>query len=203
MPKIKTSQIIIFLIGILTGGSLIVLIKKYDHLNIENGISIEINPIEIFSILINIFIAYYLTVVFGKKNDIDKSERDILIQFFEDFRKDKDLIIAESIDVILSGNQNTNLNFINSQFKYLRQKLNMNLTLLVDRNIILSNDVLKQNAETKMKNIWEKITYTPIAGQQNYIIENELSNARRFSTELDKLLFELIITINKKTTTNT
>ncbi|SFN60758.1 hypothetical protein SAMN05444143_1374 [Flavobacterium succinicans] len=194
----KTSHIIIFLIGMLSGGYLIIIIKKHSHFNIENNISIGINPIEIFSIIMNIFIAYYLTVVFGKKNDIDKSERDILIQFFEDFRKDKDLIIAESIDVILSGNQNTNLNFITSQFKYLRQKLNMNLNLLVDRKIILNNDVSKQNAEAKMRDIWQKITYTPTLGQQNYIIENELSNARRFSTELDKLLFELIIRINNK-----
>lgn len=196
MPKIKTSQICIFLLGILIGIYFMIIIKKYSHFTLHNDISIEINPIEIFSILINIFIAYYITVVFGKKNDIDKSEREILLHYFEDFRKDKDQIIAESIDVILSGNNN--LTFINSQFKYLRQKLNMNLTLLVDRKIILNTDALKQNSEAKMKNIWEKITYTPISGQQNYSIENELSNARRFSTELDKLLFELIIRINNK-----
>jgi len=198
MHKIKTSQICIFLIGMLGGVYLMIIIKKYSHFTVHNDVAIEINPIEIFSILINIFIAYYITVVFGKKNDIAKSEREILLQYFEDFRKDKDLIITESINVILSGNQDTKMNFIISQFKYLRQKLNMNLTLLVDRKIILDNDTLKQNSEAKMKNIWEKITYTPVTGQQNYIIENELANARRFSTELDKILFELIIRINNK-----
>lgn len=198
MPKIKTSEICIFLVGMLAGIYLMVIIKKYSHFTVQDNIAIEVNPIEIFSILINIFIAYYITVVFGKKNDIAKSEREILLQYFEDFRKAKDLIITESIDVILSGNQNSNMNFIISQFKYLRQKLNMNLTLLVDRKIITDNDTLKQNSEAKMKNIWEKITYTPVAGQQNYVVENELANARRFSTELDKLLFEVIIKINNK-----
>jgi hypothetical protein len=198
MPKIKINHIIIFLTGIIIGGYLIVIIKKNSYFNVDNDISISINPIEIFSILTNISIAYYLTVVFGKKNDIQKSERDILIKFFEDFRKDKDLIIAESIDVILKGSQSSDSNFIASQFKYLRQKLDMNLKLLVDREIILNNDISKQNAETKMRDIWEKITYVPTAIQQNYIVENELSNARRFSTELDKLLFELIIIINNK-----
>ena len=156
-----------------------------------------INPIELISILINILIAYYLTVVFGKKNDIHKSEKDLLITYFEDFRKDKDLIISECSDLILNGTHNNHY-VITSQLKYLRQKLNMNLTLLIERKFITQNNIIKQNAESKMKNIWEKITYTPTASQLNFNIENQLFNARTLSTDLDKLLFELNIIINDK-----
>ncbi|ESU18408.1 hypothetical protein FCR2A7T_29900 [Flavobacterium cauense R2A-7] len=198
MPKIRTSQIIIFTLGIVAGIFLAILLNKVSNFNIQNDIAIEMNPIEIFSILINILIAYYLTVIFGNKNDFKKSEKDILTRYLEDFRKDKDLIILESIDQILNSQHNNNSHFVNSQFKYLRQKLNMNLTLLVDREILPANSILKQNAESKMRNIWEKITYTPTVNQQNYNIANDLIIARRLSTELDKLLFDLIIIINKK-----
>lgn len=198
MPKIRTSQIIILILGIIIGIFLTILFKKISFFNIQNGISIEVNPFEIFSIIINILIAYYLTVIFGNKNDVKKSEQDILIRFFEDFRKDKDLIILESIDLILNENHSNNSNFIKSQFKFLRQKLNMNLNLLVERGILLSNSIEKQNAETKMRKIWEKVTYVPTANQQNFNIENELITARSLSTELDKILFEIIIKINKK-----
>lgn len=195
MPKIRTSQIIIFTLGIVIGVFFTILIKKISYFNFQNGISIEVNPFEIFSIVINILIAYYLTVIFGKKNDIKKSEQDILTRYFEDFRRDKDSIIFESIGLILSGNNNS---FVNSQLKYLRKKLNMNLKLLVDQGIIFDNSIEKQNAETKMRKIWEKITYNPTSTQQNYNVESELSMARNLSTELDEILFKIIIMINNK-----
>lgn len=193
---LKTNQIIILIVGFILGIFVTISIKKFTFFSINNSISLEINPIELISICINVLIAYYLTVVFGKKNDVDKSEKDLLIRYFEDFKKDKDLIISDSTNLILSNSRNDNL--INSQLKYLRQKLNMNLKLLVDRNFLTENHIYKQNAEAKMRNIWEKITYTPNTFQQNFSIENELYNARTLSTELDRLLFDIIILINDK-----
>jgi len=193
---LKTSKLIALLTGLTLGIFLTILVRKFTAFNIDNKISLEINPFELVSICINILIAYYLTVVFGKKNDVAKSEKDLLIRYFEDFKKDKDIIISESISSILKEDRNDNQ--INSQLKYLRQKLNMNLSILVDRKFFPQNHIIKQNAEAKMRNIWEKITNTPANHQHGFNLENELSSARTLSTELDKLLFEIIILINAK-----
>ena len=60
------------IIGFAAGVMFIIIFKKYSTLYFANDVSFEINPLEIFSIGVNIFLAIYITRTLSKKNDQEK-----------------------------------------------------------------------------------------------------------------------------------
>ena len=191
------------IIGFATGVMFIVIFKKYSTLYFANDVSFEINPLEIFSIGVNIFLAIYITSTLSKKNDQEKSEKELIINYLKDFQleyntKTNKLLECEDFETPLT----------NSCFKTLRTRVNSILALAEENSIIANNDETASNIRQKISEIWELFTDTPRTantrasqatkdGIQALRLE-KISKIEAASIDLDKLIFQLAMKINRK-----
>lgn len=197
--KIAIASIIGFAAGII----FIIFFKKYSTLYFANDVSFEINPLEIFSIIVNIFLAIYITRTLSKKNDQEKSEKELIINYLKDFQleyhtKTNKLLECEDFETPLT----------NSCFKTLRTRVNSILTLADENSIIATNDETASKIRQKISEIWELFTDTPRTantranqatkdGIQTLRLE-KIGKIEAASIDLDKLIFQLAMKINRK-----
>jgi len=197
--KIAIASIIGFAAGII----FIILFKKYSTLYFANDVSFEINPLEIFSIIVNIFLAIYITRTLSKKNDQEKSEKELIINYLKVFQleyntKTNKLLECEDFETPLT----------NSYFKTLRTRVNSILALAEENSIIANNDETASKIRQKISEIWELFTDTPRTAntRANQATKNGIQALRlekigkieAASIDLDKLIFQLAMKINRK-----
>lgn len=191
------------IVGILIGICLDLIIKKYSNLHIENDVSFEINPLEIFSILINIFLAIYITKNLAKQNDLEKTEKELLINYLKEFQTE---FISKIDKLIESADFETPIT--NSCFKTLRTKINSILTIAVESNLIEDTDETSSKIKQKISDIWELFTDTPRNAnpRTNQATKDgiailrleKISKIEASSVEFDKLIFQLAMKINRR-----
>jgi hypothetical protein len=190
-------------LGFTAGIIFIIFFKKHTTLYFANDISFEINPLEIFSICINIFLAFYITRTLSKKNDQEKSEKELIINYLKDFQleynsKTRKLLECEDFDTPLT----------NSCFKTLRTRVNSILALAEENRIIEPNEETASKIKQKISEIWELFTDTPRSanskvnqatreGIQTLRLE-KIGKIEAASIDLDKLIFHLAMKINRK-----
>jgi hypothetical protein len=191
------------ILGFASGIIFIIIFKKYSTLYFANNVSFEINPLEIFSIGVNIFLAIYITRTLSKKNDQEKSEKELIINYLKDFQleyntKTNKLLECEDFETPLT----------NSCFKTLRTRVNSILALAEENNIIANNDETASKIRQKISEIWELFTDTPRSantranqatkvGIQTLRLE-KIGKIEAASIDLDKLIFQLAMKINRK-----
>jgi hypothetical protein len=201
---LKNYKLILSLIvGILIGVFLNLLIKKHSTLHIESDVSFEINPLEIFSILINIFLAIYITRNLSKQNDLEKTEKELLINYLKEFQVE----FSNKIDKLIES-PDFETPITNSCFKTLRTKINSILTIAEENNLITNNDETSSKIKQKISDIWELFTDTPRNANQRtnqptrdgiaLLRLEKISKIEASSVEFDKLLFQLAMKINRK-----
>lgn len=201
---LKNNKLIIScIVGILIGVCLNLLIKKYSNLYIENKISFEINPLEIFSILINVFLAIYITRNLSKLNDLEKTEKELIINYIKDYKSE----FSNKINKLIEQ-ENFENPITNSNFKVLRTRISSILSLAIEHKFIEKTDENVVDINKKVTDIWELFTDTPRkANSKNTVaVKNDIERLNLEKTtkietstiELEKLLFQLIMKINKK-----
>lgn len=200
----KYNKIVIAaILGFAAGVVFIIFFKKYSTLYFANDISFEINPLEIFSIGVNVFLAFYITRTLSKKNDQEKSEKELIINYLKDYQiefnnKTNKLLECEDFETPLT----------NSCFKTLRTRINSILALAEENNIIENNDETAAKIKQKVSDIWELFTDTPRSanpranqatkeGIQTLRLE-KIAKIEAASIDLDKLIFQLAMKINRR-----
>ncbi len=189
--------------GFGAGVIFIIIFKKYSNLYFANDVSFEINPMEILSIGVNIFLAIYITRTLSKKNDQEKSEKELIINYLKDFQleyntKTNKLLECEDFETPLT----------NSCFKTLRTRVNSILALAEENSIIANNDETASKIRQKISEIWELFTDTPRTansranqatkdGIQTLRLE-KIGKIEAASIDFDKLIFQLAMKINRK-----
>lgn len=191
------------ILGFAAGIIFIIIFKKYSTLYFANDVSFEINPLEIFSIGVNIFLAIYITRTLSKKNDQEKSEKELVINYLKDFQleyntRTNKLLEYEDFETPLT----------NSCFKALRVRVNSILSLAEENSIIVKNDETASKIRQKISEIWELFTDTPrtVNTRANQAIKDGIQTLRlekigkieAASIDLDKLIFQLAMKINRK-----
>lgn len=197
--KIGIASILGFAAGII----FIIIFKKYSTLYFANDVSFEINPLEIFSIGINVFLAIYITSTLSKKNDQEKSEKELIINYLKDFQleyntKTNKLLECEDFETPLT----------NSCFKTLRIRINSTLALAEENSLINNNDETVSKIRQKISEIWELFTDTPRTAntRANHATKvgikalrlEKIGKIEAASIDLDKLIFQLAMKINRK-----
>ena len=200
----KYNKIVIAsILGFAAGIMFIIFFKKYSALYFANDVSFEINPLEIFSIIVNIFLAIYITRTLSKKNDQEKSEKELIINYLKVFQleyntKTNKLLECEDFETPLT----------NSCFKTLRKKINSILAIAEENSIIANNDETASKIRQKISDIWELFTDKPRTANSraNQATKDGIQILRLEKTgkieaasiDLDKLIFQLAIKINRK-----
>lgn len=201
---LKNAKLIIAtIIGFGAGATCTIILKKYSALHFANDVSFEINPLEIFSMGINVFLAIYITRTLSKKNDQEKSEKEMIISYLKDFQveytnKTNKLLECEDFETPIT----------NSCFKTLRTRINSILALAEENKIITNNDEAASKIRQKIAEIWELFTDTPRTanskanqatkdGIKTLKLE-KIGKIESASIELDKVIFQLAMKINRK-----
>jgi len=201
---LKNSKIsILIFISILVGIYICIVIKKFSLLYIDPSVSFEINPFEIFSLVINIFLAYYITKTLAKEHDSRKSEKELLINYFLEYKLD----FASKINE-LSAQKDFESILSNSKFKILRTKIHSIIGLAKESNLIEVSEPILNEITDNISEIWELFTETPkiannkssvaIKADIDRIRLEKLSKIELSNIKLEKLIFQLILKINNK-----
>jgi hypothetical protein len=195
--------ILALIIGILLGVCLNIVIKKYSTLYIQNDVSFEINPLEIFSIIINIFLAIYITRNLSKQNDLEKSEKELIINYLKDFQSEYNLKVNKLLECDDFESPNTN-----ACFKILRTKISSILSIAEDNKLIEKNDATTTLIKEKVTDVWELFTGTPKTANSKanqatkegiaLLRLEKIGKIECASIELDKQIFDLTMKINRK-----
>lgn len=198
----KNAKIFILIFtSILIGIYTCIVIKKYSSLSINGSIGFEINPFEIIALIINVFLAIYITQTLTKKHDSRKSEKELLINYFLEYKLD----FTNKIN-LLSEQEDLMSIYSNAKFKILRSRIYSIIGLTKESNLIEPNDSLLIEIPEKISEIWELFTETPkIPNNKSSIaVKNDierirlekLSKIEMANIKFEKLIFQLIVKIN-------
>jgi len=201
---LKNSKIsILIFTSILVGIYICIVLKKYSLLYIDPSVSFEINPFEIFSLIINIFLAYYITNTLAKEHDSRKSEKELLINYFLEYKLDfankvNELSLQDDFESVLS----------NAKFKILRSRIHSIIGLAKESNLIEVSEPILNEITENISEIWELFTETPKAANNRSSLAvkadiekirlEKLSKIELSNIKLEKLIFQLILKINNK-----
>lgn len=205
MQKVRDNWLLLtlfFLIGSILGGAGLILFKKFSFFTIQNNIGLSLNPVEVVSIAINIILAIYITAKLSRKNDLERSEKQFLINSFEAFSRDTNKIIATYI-----SNEDFDTINVKAKFKSLRIKLQSLIKLGQDYDLLdtkESNDSIAH----KLTELWELFTDSPRKASKSspksvqedfeYLRVQRISDIERKQIEFEEEIFKIIFRINRK-----
>jgi len=185
-----------FLTAIISFGAGIVItifLKKWSALYISNEVSIKLNPFEIISIGVTVLLAIYITRKLSKDNDIDKSQKELLISYFDDFKNEASIKVSN----ILKKNA-FNKTETKSALKILRKRLKSIIELAEDYSFVEKNSDITKKTKEKLTDIWEILTDTPKRGADQTLIEEKKQAVEKNMIEIYELIFKITFEINKK-----
>lgn len=190
-------------LGILIGFYICIIIKKFTVLKIDPTISFEINPFELFSLIVTIILAIYVARTLSKANDLEKSEKDLLINYLTNFKNE----FNQKITYLLEQAEFDSV-ITNSNFKIIRKKIDTIISLSVEHKFIDKNETYSNELINKVRDIWELFTDTPkkANGRSTAAVKGDIERLRLEQVnkiemaviEIEKLLFKLTMKINRK-----
>jgi hypothetical protein len=199
ITKVLIVGAVFFLIGYYT----CILMKKVTVFSINNQVAIEINPFDILTTGITILLAFYVTRVLGKRNDLEKSEKEVLKLYLIEFKtlaNEKIYRIIEQEDFDTPSTK--------SDLKILRKKISSILKLGEEFGYLEKNDALSTNLNNKVRDIWEFLTDCPEKvdarssasvkkGVERLKIE-QINKVEMALIEIERIVFQILMKINKK-----
>lgn len=190
-------------IGILVGFYICIIVKKYTVLKIDPTVSFEINPFELFSLVVTIILAIYVARTLSKANDLEKSEKDLLINYLANFKNEFNLKITQLLEQPEFDSVITN-----SNFKIIRKRIDSIISLSVEHRFIDKTESFSNELINKVRDIWELFTNTPkkangrstasVKGDIERLRLEQVSKIEMTVIEIEKLLFQLTMKINRK-----
>jgi hypothetical protein len=183
-------------------------IKSYFDTNpdicFSNEISYEINPLEVISLMINIFLALYITNILAPTHEKNKKEIELISSYFQEFKNE----LNDKFNNI-SDDNTPNITKLSSDCKTLRRKLKAYSDIVVSSSHLnkdlINNDYLTPLKEC-MDNIWEELTDSPRIESNLDISKGETTDSVRLALlqrvegyiiKIEGIIFKLILTLNR------
>ncbi len=184
--------------------SLFLLIDKWP-IKFDTKISLSVNIFEVISTGITALLAIYVTRTLSKKNDLEKNEKELLINILNEFVK----LVREKIYKILDmGHFDTPQ--ARSDMKILRKKADAIIKIAEKHKFLDKDNSLSVKLNNNVRDIWELLTECPPrrANNSNDVdhITNDLDKLRLHKQnkvesrliEIECIVFELTLKINEK-----
>lgn len=195
--------VIIILVSTLSGVYLCVIVAKVFDFTLDGKIGFEINPFELLVLLTNIYLAIYITKTLGKEHDARKSEKELLINYFLEYKNDFSGRVSE-----LSKQSDLMSITTNANFKVLRSRITTIIGLAKESNLISSDEKLLTEIPKKISEVWELFTDAPTFADERSsdgvkkeierIRLEKISKIELNSIKIEKLIFQLILKVNNK-----
>ncbi|MCD9855306.1 hypothetical protein LUD75_11340 [Epilithonimonas sp. JDS] len=190
---LKNSKTIIYIIvGFILGILLTILFKKYSSFTFDQTISFEINPFEVFAILINCLLALYISSTLGKKIENERSQKHLIISMLDEFRKEFVLKINNFIN-----NEDFENEVVRFEFKNFRQKNHQNMLLIEQLKLIKTDDADIDVPRDKINKLWELFTNAP-ESENNVNRLDRLQKIYSLRSDFDRAMILIIFKINSE-----
>lgn len=176
------------------------IVDSYSSIYFCNEISLEINPLELFSIIINILLALYIANVLSPSHEKNIKEIELIVSYFLEFKKE----LNEKFSNISSMEQ-LDVQKLSSDCKTLRRKLKAYSDIVVLNNHLDSNDEYLNSLKDLMDTIWEELTDSPKNEQVLDPSKGETADSVRVALlhrvegkiiKIEGLIFKLILKLN-------
>ena len=187
--KDKYHIIIASILSFSFGVVLVVVLKRYSHFLLSETINVEINPLDVLGMGLTFFVAVYVTRKLTKDNEREKAEKELLIDYFKDFRDE----LKEVIDKVLEENM-FDTTYAKSKMKILRKTLLSNIELSLKYSFIKESSSSSKNLTEYLTDLWELTTDRPEQGKMEIIKQEVMKKL----IKIDEEIFEIILEINKK-----
>jgi len=195
---------IVALLGVFLGWWGSILMKTYSGLSIDKSVAIEVNPFEIITLAVTVLLAFYVTRILTKRNDLEKLEKEVLIKYFDSFKNELNRKLTPILGKLEVDKLDTNKTV--SDFKILRKRLDALLKFSKNKGYLKGNENCYEISVKKLTSIWEEIT-EPVfkADRSNISKENasiarlqKVNKAEQELIDLEIAILELITIINEK-----
>lgn len=193
--------IVIFFAGITTGFYILLFLLGVGFF-FSKEIGVQLDPINLATLLVTILLAIYVTRELNKRNEQERVEKNLII---EDIRSFKSYLLSD-IKKILETEKINYLQVV-SKLKTLRMNLN-SIIKLIEKYHFLNNKEMTVKLDNKIRDIKDLLTETPaVSGSVNPEItinngEISLGSSQRDRidtalNEMASLIFELVFEINR------
>lgn len=206
MLKIRPNKILEIAVILIPGIAVGLLLSPimFGRYLVKNEITIQIDPTNIISILINVLLVVYVTRILTPKNEEERVEKDLLIKRLEKFENRLDLNISK-----MFAEDKLELVFVTRELKSLRQDFNSTVNLLKVNEFVDTEDLVCLGIDSLIRDIKDLFTDTPRDGEgvstdikidQGKIIigSHRRSSIEKTNSDLKAKIFDLVVMINRK-----
>lgn len=202
MSKIKTNDRVFYTLVLFMGflSSFFVCLFLKNNFLFQKSISIQIDPINIISIIVNVLLIIYATRFLNRRNEEDRVEKDVLIVYLKDFQSNLDGILKD----LLLTEKALDFGIVVAKLKMLRQSFNTVAALIkkygysdlgacvkIDSYIRDINDSFTNTVKSEGGAV--TIDMDKISVDMKIHQDIEESNSR-----IRQVVFDLIVVINRK-----
>ena len=186
------------MVGCIAGAIIVLISGEWATLDFSNQPSLEINPLDIVSLLVTIFLAVYVAQTLNRKNDLERSEKAIFINLIDDFRGKLNTRISSLIEKREFDSHEVNLSC-----KVLRMRLNSILNAIKESGFLTGNEEFYIKPREAMQEIWETLTVVPKKSDRDESTSHEDQIKLKIMTieqelvKIDIQLVKLIMHINR------
>ena len=205
MSKEKKSNlilyVIIFLSGFLVCLILLFFVKKYFFY--DDLVSIQFDPVNVLSIIVNILLVFYVASVLNRKNEEERTEKDVLIKYLKKFQNN----LGNDINIFLNSKK-LKFSDVVSGLKTFRQEFNSVGSLIkkYKYDYIVSDVDVCMDIDSCIRDINDSFTNTIKSNNNKLTIDNnQISIGTKSRQDIEKAnlkikerIFDLIVLINRK-----
>lgn len=186
MLKSKLLLVIVVMLSLVIGFVLSGYLQSYSCIAFDNKINIGLGSIQVFSFLGTFLMAIYVARVLSKKNEFEKENKKLLIEYFVNFEKHTRESVSEIIEKDLFYQPAAN-----ACIKRIRQRLS-HIDKIVEQNKILHQDIDKRKMADLRENI--HFTWDYLTGDK---LEDRKHKAHSNLIELENIIFQIVMDINR------
>lgn len=191
LKKHKWQIIICLFIGFAIGICTPILIYCFTSTSIANEIGFKINPLEILSLVTNVFLAIYITSYLGTKIDTEKTEKNLIVEHYNRYQSKLIVDVSNLID----GNEFDTIKS-KSTLKILRKKLTAITELAEESGFLDRNCQDSINIKEKLTDIWEDFTETvDLEGKEELLTQRKIKIEESIIT-IEKSIYNIVKYIN-------
>jgi hypothetical protein len=201
-PKSLSIFVVVFAVGLAAGFWILLLLLNKNFL-LSKQINFDLDPINLLTLLVTIFLAIYITGRLEKINEQERVLKDLMIDDLKDFKFDFVKEIREILKLDKIG-----YNDVVGKLRTLRQSLNALITIIKKYKFLENQEVLN-SLDSKVRDIRDLFTDTPsgsVTTDTDIKIEagkislgtNRRENIEVAISDIRVLIFELVVEINKK-----
>jgi hypothetical protein len=195
------THLISFLLGTLAGFFIYTFITNSWQLKITPDMGFQIDPTGIISLIISVILAVYVLRKLSKKDEGEKVERNLLINYFTTFQTELE---ARLKNIAKGGSK---FDFVNALLKRYGMRMEELFRLAIEHGFLKEGSDVQALFYDKFKKLRELLTNTPKTGAiedgirlengELHFSDSQTDKISVTNSEINSTIFKIVVEINR------